>query len=131
MPIFFTNSIEEIQSVIGGPVEVFSPEPEVAILTLENAFTRDDVPLNRYIRTPKTSELDVSEVSFLLGESISVIAGPMIICGSGENGFCTLPESKQNSYKDRFYYPEDFVYLYNRLEVLRMLKPIRETHDLI
>ena len=127
------NSVEAMQELLGGPLEIYSPEPGTAIVMLQDAMANEGTVLNRGIRNYKGSDpslIAYSDISFLAGTTISVIGGIFLLCGLDESGFCTLPDQKMEALKSRFYYPETFIEVYGRLEMLRM-KPLHEVHDML
>lgn len=114
------NTPESIQELLGGTFESIYPSPGLALVMLEDALTREDRPLNRTIKVHKESEFPIT----------AVVAGTFFMCSVDEHGFASLNESQIETYRSRFYRPEQFVFLDDKLEPLPM-RPIRQTFDQI
>lgn len=109
------SSQEAICNLLKGEYEVIYPEEGTAFLVHKDAFEREDLPWNRSIRNFR-------------GASISIIAGTFLVCAVDDSGLTSLEGSKLAAIRHRFYYPEQFVTLFGKIEILPM-RPIRAVAD--
>ena len=109
------NSLESLQSVVGGYIEpgYYFDEPVCLICNDEGKI--NGMPLNRGVRDKD-------------GKIIDIIAGTAFICDcSGEN-FGSLNEDQIKLYTKMFKYPEQFIRFNGEIRGYP-IKPAKEEHE--
>lgn len=112
------NSLESLQSVVGGYIEVTYPfDDSVAIICNEEGKLQG-MPLNR-------SLCDENGVMY------DIVAGTFIVCGLGDEDFSSLPPEMMDKYRDRFKCPEVFFRMQDGIQAMKIQpqrhKPPKET----
>ena len=96
--ITMPHTLEAMQNMVDGYIQAIYPyEDPVAIICNEEGKLQSLEP-NRAIR-----DLDSKEI-------IDIICGSFIICGLGEEDFCSLTEEQATKYSKLFHSPEMFLW---------------------
>lgn len=112
------NSLESLQSVVGGYIEATYPfNDRVAVITNEEGKLQG-LPLNRSLSDKN-------------GVMYDIVAGTFIICGLGDEDFSSLTPEMMDKYKDHFLSPEVFFRTQNGIQAMKVQpqrhKPPRNT----
>ena len=101
------GSLEGMQKFVGGYIEPIYPfKDHVAIVCNEEGkITR--MELNRAVYGET-------------GEMIDIIAGPMFICGLGEEDFTSIQGEMLEKYMEKFTHPEVFVKIGNDILAMKI-----------
>lgn len=100
------SSLEGMQRVVGGLIQAIYPfEDHVAIVCNEEAKL-SDLPLNRALCDSENVVYDI-------------IAGTFFIAGCGVENFVSLTPEQIEFYKQKFLFPEKFVRVGRRMNVVR------------
>ena len=102
------GSLEGMQKFVGGYIEQICPfkDPVAIVCNEEGKINR--MELNRAVYGET-------------GEMIDIIAGPMFICGLGEEDFTSIQGEMLEKYMEKFKHPEVFVKIGN--DILAMKVP--------
>lgn len=95
-PIVVTNTLENLQSLVGGYIEAIYPFEDPVALVCNEEGKLNGLPLNRALRDNT-------------GKIFDIIAGTFFICGLGDEDFCSLSDQLQEKYYQQFLYPELFI----------------------
>ena len=90
------NDLRSLQSLVGGYIEATYPFDDPVALVCNDEGKIMQMPLNRALRGED-------------GKIYDAIAGPFLICGLGEDDFCSLPKELQGKYMEKFRWPEKFL----------------------
>ena len=102
------GGLEGMQKFVGGFIEAVYPfEDPVAIVCNEEGKLNGMKP-NRALYTED-------------GEMFDIVAGPMFVCGLGEENFASLQGELLEKYLDKYKHPEVFVKIGN--DILAMKVP--------
>ena len=108
------GGLEGMQKFVGGFIEAVYPfDDPVAIVCNEEGKLNGMKP-NRALYTED-------------GEMFDIIAGPMFVCGLGEESFASLQGELLEKYLDKYKHPELFVYIGH--DILAMKVPERQQHQ--
>lgn len=92
-----SGSLESLQKIVGGIIEaVYSYDDPIALLCHDEGKLIG-LPLNRRIN------------------NFDIIAGTFLICGLGEEDFCSLTPELAEKYKHKFAEPEMFMRVGNKI----------------
>lgn len=91
-----SNDLRSLQSLVGGYIEATYPFDDPVALVCNDEGKIMQMPLNRALRGED-------------GKTYDAIAGPFLICGLGEDDFCSLPKELQGKYMEKFRWPEKFL----------------------
>ena len=91
-----SNDLRSLQSLVGGYIEATYPFDDPVALVCNDEGKIMQMPLNRALRGED-------------GKIYDAIAGPFLICGLGEDDFCSLPKELQGKYMEKFRWPEKFL----------------------
>lgn len=102
------GSLEGMQAFVGGFIEPVYPfsDPVAIVCNEEGKINR--MELNRALYTED-------------GTMFDIVAGPMFICGLGEEDFTSIQGEMLEKYMEKFKYPEVFVKIGN--DILAMKVP--------
>ena len=114
------GDLESLQKVVGGYIEAVYPYNDPVALVCNEEGKLIGLPLNRKI------------------EDHDIIAGTFMICGLGEDNFCSLSSDLAEKYKKKFADPEMFMRMGNKIiaipvgvrDELILLKEKHKSHDL-
>ena len=104
-----SGDLESLQKVVGGHIEAVYPYNDPVALVCNEEGKLIGLPLNRKI------------------EDHDIIAGTFMICGLGEDDFCSLSPELAEKYKQKFADPEMFMRVGNKIVVL----PIKFRDELL
>lgn len=108
------GGLEGMQKFVGGFIEAVYPfDDPVAIVCNEEGKLNGMKP-NRALYTED-------------GEMFDIVAGPMFVCGLGEENFASLQGELLEKYLDKYKHPEVFVKIGH--DVLAMKVPERQQHQ--
>lgn len=108
------GGLEGMQKFVGGFIEAVYPfDDPVAIVCNEEGKLNGMKP-NRALYTED-------------GEMFDIVAGPMFVCGLGEENFVSLQGELLEKYLDKYKHPEVFVKIGH--DVLAMKVPERQQHQ--
>ena len=108
------GGLEGMQKFVGGFIEAVYPfDDPVAIVCNEEGKLNGMKP-NRALYTED-------------GEMFDIVAGPMFVCGLGEENFASLQGELLEKYLDKYKHPEVFVKIGH--DVLAMKFPERQQHQ--
>ena len=105
------GSLESMQQIVGGYIEAIYPfvDPVAIICNEEGKLNR--LPLNRALYTED-------------GEMFDIVAGPMFVCGLGEEEFASLQGKLLEKYLEKYKQPETFIKIGS--DILAMKIPERQ-----
>ena len=105
------GSLESMQKFVGGCIEPIYPfsDPVAIVCNEEGKINR--MELNRALYTED-------------GTMFDIVAGPMFICGLGEEDFTSLQGKLLEKYMDKFKHPEVFIKIGN--DILAMKIPEKQ-----
>ena len=108
------GSLKGMQSFVGGYIEPIYPfsDPVAIVCNEEGKINR--MELNRALYTED-------------GTMFDIVAGPMFICGLGEEDFTSLQGELLEKYMDKFKHPEVFVKIGN--DILAMKVPEKQPQE--
>ena len=108
------GSLEGMQKFVGGYIEpiYISSDPVAIVCNEEGKINR--MELNRALYTED-------------GTMFDIVAGPMFICGLGEEDFTSLQGELLEKYMDKFKHPEVFVKIGN--DILAMKVPEKQQQE--
>ena len=108
------GSLEGMQKFVGGYIEQICPfkDPVAIVCNEEGKINR--MELNRALYTED-------------GTMFDIVAGPMFICGLGEEDFTSLQGELLEKYMDKFKHPEVFVKIGN--DILAMKIPEKQQQE--
>ena len=104
-----SGDLESLQKVVGGHIEAVYPYNDPVALVCNEEGKLIGLPLNRKI------------------EDHDIIAGTFMICGLGEEDFCSLSPELAEKYKKKFADPEMFMRMGNKIVAI----PVKFRDDLI
>ena len=104
-----SGDLESLQKVVGGYIEAIYPYNDPVALLCHSEGKLIGLPLNRKI------------------EDHDIIAGTFMICGLGEEDFCSLSPELAEKYKKKFAEPEMFMRMGNKIVAI----PVRFRDELI
>lgn len=104
-----SGDLESLQKVVGGHIEAVYPYNDPVALVCNEEGKLIGLPLNRKI------------------EDHDIIAGTFMICGLGEEDFCSLSPDLAEKYKKKFADPEMFMRMGNKIVAI----PVKFRDDLI
>ena len=104
-----SGDLESLQKVVGGYIEAIYPYNDPVALLCHSEGKLIGLPLNRKI------------------EDHDIIAGTFMICGLGEEDFCSLSPELAEKYKKKFADPEMFMRMGNKIVAI----PVRFRDELI
>ena len=108
------GGLEGMQKFVGGFIEAVYPfDDPVAIVCNEEGKLNGMKP-NRALYTED-------------GEMFAIVAGPMFVCGLGEENFASLQGELLEKYLDKYKHPEVFVKIGH--DILAMKVPERQQHQ--
>ena len=99
------DTLENLQSVVGGLIEVVYPFDDTVGLIMNEEGKIMSLPPNRGL-------LDRD------GNVYDVIAGPFMVVGLTDEGFCSLTPEKLKTYEEIFHDPEAFLWDGKTLHVM-------------
>ena len=108
------GSLKGMQNFVGGYIEpiYISSDPVAIVCNEEGKINR--MELNRALYTED-------------GTMFDIVAGPMFICGLGEEDFTSLQGELLEKYMDKFKHPEVFVKIGN--DILAMKIPEKQQQE--
>lgn len=108
------GSLKGMQNFVGGYIEPIYPfsDPVAIVCNEEGKINR--MELNRALYTED-------------GTMFDIVAGPMFICGLGEEDFTALQGELLEKYMDKFKHPEVFVKIGN--DILAMKVPEKQQQE--
>lgn len=95
-PVGIGTALEDLQRAVGGFIEVAYPFDEPVGLVMNEEGKIDGLPLNRALRDDS-------------GEIRDIVAGPFLVVGLTDDGFCSLTPDQMKSFEEKFHSPEVFV----------------------
>ena len=101
------NTLESLQSEVGGMIEAVYPFPEEVCLLCHGEAKLIGLPLNRALSDEEGSIYDI-------------IAGTFLVVGLSKDNFASLPSELLAKFTKRFARPEAFVRMDGRIAVIRM-----------
>jgi len=104
-----SGDLESLQKVVGGYIEAVYPYNDLVALVCNEEGKLIGLPLNRKI------------------EDHDIIAGTFMICGLGEEDFCSLSPELAEKYKKKFAEPEMFMKMGNKIVAI----PVKFRDELI
>ncbi|MHB8963372.1 MAG: DUF3846 domain-containing protein [Saccharofermentanales bacterium] len=104
-----SGDLESLQMVVGGYIEAVYPYNDLVALVCNEEGKLIGLPLNRKI------------------EDHDIIAGTFMICGLGEEDFCSLSPELAEKYKKKFAEPEMFMKMGNKIVAI----PVKFRDELI
>lgn len=104
-----SGDLESLQKVVGGYIEAVYPYNDLVALVCNEEGKLIGLPLNRKI------------------EDHDIIAGTFMICGLGEEDFCSLSPELAEKYKKKFADPEMFMKMGNKIVAI----PVKFRDELI
>ncbi len=104
-----SGDLNSLQQVVGGHIEAVYPYNDPVALVCNEEGKLIGLPLNRKI------------------EDHDIIAGTFMICGLGEDDFCSLSPELAEKYKQKFADPEMFMRVGNKIVAL----PIKFRDELL
>ena len=104
-----SGDLESLQKVVGGHIEAVYPYNDPVALVCNEEGKLIGLPLNRKI------------------EDHDIIAGTFMICGLGEEDFCSLSPELAEKYKKKFADPEMFLKTGNKIVAI----PVKFRDELI
>ena len=101
------GSLEGMQKFVGGYIEQICPfkDPVAIVCNEEGKINR--MELNRAVYGET-------------GEMIDIIAGPMFICGLGEEDFTSIQGEMLEKYLEKFKHPETFIKIGNDILAMKI-----------
>jgi len=105
--ISIPNTLEALQSEVGGMIEAIYPFPEEVCLLCHGEAKLIGLPLNRAL-----SDED--------GSIYDIIAGTFLVVGLSKDNFASLPSELLAKFTKRFARPEAFVRMDGHIAVIRM-----------
>lgn len=90
------DNLNVLQAIVCGPIQIVYPFSDMVCIVCNDEGKNMNLPLNRSI----TDELS--------GDIVDIIAGPFLICGTGEDDLTSLSEDDISKYMDMFGEPEDW-----------------------
>ena len=101
------GGLESMQAVVGGYIQAIYPfeDDELALICNEEGKLLGLEP-NRAVRNEETNEI------------MDIVCGTFLICGLGEEDFCSLTEEQIEKYSKMFEQPELFLWNGSQLIVL-------------
>lgn len=84
------GSLETLQHIVGGLIETLYPWEDRAVIICNDEGKLMGLPLNRSL------------------EDYDILAGTFLICGLGDEDFCSLTEAQMEHYKSKYRMPELF-----------------------
>ena len=91
-----TGGLEGMQQFVGGYIEAVYPFSDPVAIVCNEEGKLNQMELNRALYTED-------------GEMFDIVAGPMFVCGLGEEDFASLQGELLEKYLDKFKQPETFI----------------------
>ena len=104
------NTLKGMQDFIGGHIQAVYPSRDPIALVCHDEGKLIGLPLNRALYDEH-------------GEIYDIIAGPMFICGLGEEDFASLSGDLLQKYQEKFKHPEQFVRFQNQIIAVKTHEP--------
>ena len=95
-PVEIGTGLENLQSAVGGYIEVVYPFDEPVALVMNEEGKLDGLPLNRALRDDN-------------GEIYDVVAGSFLVVGLTDEDFGSLTPDQMKTFEEKFHSPEVFV----------------------
>ena len=95
-PVEIGTGLEDLQSAVGGYIEVVYPFDEPVALVMNEEGKLDGLPLNRALRDDN-------------GEIYDVVAGSFLVVGLTDEDFGSLTPDQMKAFEEKFHSPEVFV----------------------
>ena len=95
-PIEIGTELEDLQSAVGGYIEVVYPFDEPVGLVMNEEGKLDGLPLNRALRDDN-------------GEIYDVVAGSFLVVGLTDENFGSLTPDQMKAFEEKFHSPEVFI----------------------
>lgn len=110
--ITINNSLESLQSAVGGYIQVVYPFDDNACIICNEEGKLNGMPLNRALRTME-------------GEIYDILAGPVMIAGLTEDDFGSLTAEQVETYSRMYQTPEAFIMNDGKITVV----PLRDERE--
>jgi len=101
------NTLESLQSEVGGTIQAIYPFPEEAAIVCHDEAKLLGLPLNRALTDED-------------GCAYDIIAGTFLVVGLSRDNFASLPPELLAKFTKHFARPEAFVRMDGRIAVIRM-----------
>lgn len=95
-PVEIGTELEDLQSAVGGFIEVVYPFDEPVGLVMNEEGKIDGLPLNRALRDDD-------------GEIYDIVAGSFLVVGLTDEDFGSLTPEQMKTFEEKFHSPEAFV----------------------
>ncbi len=101
-----SDSLHEMQKIVEGPIQAIYPfEERVGLICNEEAHLLS-LPFNRAV-----------------GGGYGAVFGTFLICGLGEENFCSLTPEQISRYKKAFYHAERLIGIAGNSPMVMLTKP--------
>ena len=105
------DGLKGMQEFVGGYIEAIYPFDDPVAIICNEEGKLNHMELNRALYTED-------------GEMFDIVAGPMFVCGLGEEDFASLQGELLEKYLEKFKHPETFIKIGN--DILAMKIPERQ-----
>ena len=106
-----SSGLASLQKEVGGYIQAVYPFDDPVAIICNEEGKLNHMELNRALYTED-------------GEMFDIVAGPMFVCGLGEEDFASLQGELLEKYLEKFKHPETFIKIGN--DILAMKIPERQ-----
>lgn len=107
------HTLAEMQRIVGGDIQAVHLNRDPVVVVCNENGKILELELNRALKNDS-------------GKIVDVLVGTFIICGKGEENFCSLTPDMADKYKKMFYYPDMFIPTDKGLAVISTKPSIRQ-----
>lgn len=108
-----TGGLKGMQQFVGGYIEAIYPFSDPVAIIANAEGKCNGLELNRALYTER-------------GELYDIIAGPMFICGLGEEDFVSLQDDLLEKYLEKFRHPQVFIKIGKDIAAIQVPEAKRE-----
>lgn len=101
------DGLKGMQEFVGGYIEAIYPFDDPVAVVCNEEGKLNGLPLNRALYTED-------------GEMFDIVAGPMFVCGLGEENFASLQGELLEKYMEKFKHPEKFLKIGNDILAMKI-----------
>ena len=102
-----TGGLEGMQQFVGGYIEAVYPFSDPVAIVCNEEGKLNHMELNRALYTED-------------GEMFDIVAGPMFVCGLGEEDFASLQGDLLEKYLEKYKQPETFIKIGNDILAMKI-----------
>ena len=112
--IKITGGLEGMQQLVGGFIEAVYPFSDPVAIVCNEEGKMNGMELNRALYTED-------------GTMFDIVAGPMFVCGLGDEDFASLQGDLLEKYLEKYRQPESFIKIGNDILAIKLPEEQKQT----